>query len=103
MKAHLSELVGRVHTQHQRITVAGHGQPSAVLVAPGDLESLEETIAILSDPDHARATRGGSSGGTTLNDAWWSGRFSGRPVEPAAGVGRRPRCCGSCRCLPRSW
>lgn len=28
-----------------------HGEPSAVLLATDDLESLEETIAILSDPE----------------------------------------------------
>jgi len=49
--AHLSELVGRVHAHHERVTVTVHGKPSAVLVATDDLESLEETIAILSDPD----------------------------------------------------
>jgi prevent-host-death family protein len=51
VKAHLSELVGRVNDQHERVTVTVHGKPSAVLVAPADLESLEETLAILSDPD----------------------------------------------------
>ena len=51
VKAHLSELVGRVHAQHERVTVTVHGKPSAVLVATDDLESLEETIAVLSDPD----------------------------------------------------
>ncbi|UOT08553.1 type II toxin-antitoxin system Phd/YefM family antitoxin (plasmid) [Rhodococcus opacus] len=51
VKAHLSELVGRVNTQHERVTVTVHGQPSAVLIATEDLESLEESIAILSDPD----------------------------------------------------
>ncbi|MBA2560243.1 MAG: type II toxin-antitoxin system Phd/YefM family antitoxin [Propionibacteriales bacterium] len=50
-KSHLSELVGRVSTQHERVTVTVHGKPSAVLMATEDLESLEETIAILSDPD----------------------------------------------------
>lgn len=50
VKAHLSELVARVHTQHERVTVTVHGEPSAVLIATDDLESLEETIAILSDP-----------------------------------------------------
>ena len=40
--------------QHERITVTVHGRPSAVLVAPEDLESLEETLAILSDPDTMR-------------------------------------------------
>ena len=49
VKAHLSELVGRVHTQHERVTVTVHGHPSAVLIATDDLESLEETIAILAD------------------------------------------------------
>lgn len=53
-KAHLSELVSRVHNHHERVTVTVHGRPSAVLVAPEDLESLEETIAILSDPDTLR-------------------------------------------------
>ncbi len=49
VKAHLSELVGRVGAQHERVLVTVHGAPSAVLIAPADLESLEETIAILSN------------------------------------------------------
>jgi prevent-host-death family protein len=49
VKAHLSELVGRVGREHDRVTVTVHGRPSAVLLSPDDLESLEETIAILSD------------------------------------------------------
>jgi antitoxin YefM len=54
VKAHLSELVGRVSREHDRVTVTVHGKPSAVLVAVEDLEALEETIAVLSD---AEATR----------------------------------------------
>jgi prevent-host-death family protein len=50
VKAHLSELVGRVHDHHERVTVTVHGQPSAMLVAIEDLEQLEETVAVLSDP-----------------------------------------------------
>jgi prevent-host-death family protein len=46
----LSELVGRVHDHHERVTVTVHGRASAVLLAVDDLERLEETIAILSDP-----------------------------------------------------
>ncbi|MBA3339587.1 MAG: type II toxin-antitoxin system Phd/YefM family antitoxin [Geodermatophilaceae bacterium] len=57
LKAHLSELVARVSGQHERVTVTVHGRPSAVLVAIADLESLEETIAILSDPDTMRRLR----------------------------------------------
>jgi len=49
VKAHLSEIIGRVHAHHERVTVTVHGKPSAVLVATDDLESLEETLAILAD------------------------------------------------------
>lgn len=55
VKAHLSELVSRVHGQHERVTVTVHGRPSAVLLSIDDLESLEETIAILSDTDDVAA------------------------------------------------
>lgn len=54
VKAHLSELVGRVNNQHERVTVTVHGKPSAVLIAIEDLESLEETLALLSDPETLR-------------------------------------------------
>ncbi|MDT3438024.1 MULTISPECIES: type II toxin-antitoxin system Phd/YefM family antitoxin [unclassified Pseudofrankia] len=50
VKSHLSELVGRVHDHHERVTVTVHGRPAAVLVALEDLEQLEQTLEILSDP-----------------------------------------------------
>jgi antitoxin YefM len=55
VKAHLSELVAQVGAQHDRVTVTVHGRPTAVLVAVEDLESLEETIAILSDSNVLRS------------------------------------------------
>ena len=55
VKAHLSELVAQVGAQHDRVTVTVHGRPTAVLVAVDDLESLEDTIAALSDNDVLRA------------------------------------------------
>jgi len=54
VKAHLSEVVGRVGTHHERVMVTVHGSPSALLIAPADLEALEETLAILSDQDAVR-------------------------------------------------
>ena len=54
VKTHLSELVGRVHDHHERVTVTVHGRPSAVLVAIEDLERLEETLAIKRDADTMR-------------------------------------------------
>ena len=53
-KSHLSELVGRVHDHHERVTVTVHGKPSAVLVAVEDLEALEETLAIMRDGETLR-------------------------------------------------
>jgi antitoxin YefM len=50
VKSHLSELVDRIEDQHDRVVVTRNGKPAAVLVSPDDLESLEETLAILSDP-----------------------------------------------------
>jgi antitoxin YefM len=48
-KSHLSELVGRVHYQRERVTETVHGKPSAILIAPEDLEALEESSAIMRD------------------------------------------------------
>ncbi len=56
-KAHLSELVARVGEQHERTTLTVHGRPAAVIMAVDDLEALEETIAVLSDPVALQALR----------------------------------------------
>lgn len=58
-KSHFSELVARVGSQHERVTVTVHGKPTAVLLATADLEALEETLAILSDPDAVQSIREG--------------------------------------------
>jgi antitoxin YefM len=58
VKAHLSELVDRVEDQHDRIVVTRNGKPAAVLVSHEDLESLEETLAILSDSTLMAQIRG---------------------------------------------
>jgi antitoxin YefM len=50
VKAHLSEIVDRVEDQQDRLVITRNGRPAAVLMSHGDLESLEETLAILSDP-----------------------------------------------------
>jgi prevent-host-death family protein len=54
VKTRLSELVGRVHAHHERITVTVHGRPSAVLIAVEDLEAMQETLSVLSDPETLR-------------------------------------------------
>lgn len=59
VKAHLSEIADRVEGQHDRVVVTRNGHPAAVLVSPEDLESLEETLAVLSDPALMRRLREG--------------------------------------------
>jgi prevent-host-death family protein len=51
VKAHLSELADRVEIEHDRVLVTRNGRPSFVLISPDELESLEETIEILEDPE----------------------------------------------------
>ncbi len=50
VKAKLSEVVDEVATTHDRVTVTRNGRPVVVLVSVDDLEAMEETVAILSDP-----------------------------------------------------
>lgn len=49
-KAKLSEVVDEIVTTHERVTVTRNGRPVAVMVSTDDLEAIEETVAILSDP-----------------------------------------------------
>jgi len=50
VKKRLSEFVDRVEYHHERVVVTRRGRPAAVLVSPDDLEALEETLDILSEP-----------------------------------------------------
>ena len=54
VKAKLSEVLDDVVATHERVTVTRNGRPVAVLLSTDDLESIEETLAILSDPDAMR-------------------------------------------------
>ena len=59
VKARLSELVDRVESEDDRIIVTRNGRPAAVLLSADDLESLEETLVILSDRELMRKIREG--------------------------------------------
>lgn len=50
VKNRLSEVVDRIERSHGRVIITKHGQPSAVLMSLEDLDSLEETLAILGNP-----------------------------------------------------
>jgi len=57
IKKRLSEIVDRVEGHHERVVLTRNGRPAAVIMSPDDLESLEETLAILSDPEALAAIR----------------------------------------------
>lgn len=50
VKAKFSEMVDRVEHTHDRITVTRNGRRAAVLISAEELESLEDTLDLLSDP-----------------------------------------------------
>ena len=50
IKARLSEIVDRVEREHERIVLTRNGRPAAVIMSPVDLEALEDTLDLRSDP-----------------------------------------------------
>lgn len=54
VKARLSEMIDEVAATHERITVTRNGRPVAVLVSTDDLETIEDTLTLLSDPTAMR-------------------------------------------------
>jgi prevent-host-death family protein len=50
IKAHLSEIVDRVEHEHDRVVLTRNGRAAAVIMSPEDLEALEDTLDLLSDP-----------------------------------------------------
>ncbi|MEQ8718303.1 MAG: type II toxin-antitoxin system Phd/YefM family antitoxin [Acidimicrobiales bacterium] len=59
VKNRLSEVVDRLEREHGRVVVTKHGRPAAVMLNVDDLESLEETLTILSSPTLTEAIRDG--------------------------------------------
>jgi antitoxin YefM len=49
VKDRFSEFVDRVDREHERVVVTRNGRPAAVIMSPDDLDSLEETLAVLGD------------------------------------------------------
>lgn len=51
VKARLSEIAEEVATTHERVQVTKNGRDYVVLLASEDLESIEATLELLSDPE----------------------------------------------------
>jgi antitoxin YefM len=49
-KAHLSEIADEVIRTHERVTVTRNGRDAFVILSVEDLESIEATIELLTDP-----------------------------------------------------
>jgi antitoxin YefM len=81
VKAHLSEVVDRVTSSHERVDITRHGHREAVLIAADDLDALEDTLDILSDPSAIReiaAAREAASRDEGLDLAEVRRRYLGR-------------------------
>jgi prevent-host-death family protein len=57
VKNRLSEVVERLEREHGRVIITKHGRPAAVVLNIEDLEGLEETLSVLSDPKLMRRIR----------------------------------------------
>jgi antitoxin YefM len=57
IKKRLSEIVDGVEARHDRVVLTRNGRPAAVIISPDELESLEETLEILANPEAMRAIR----------------------------------------------
>lgn len=51
VKARLSEIAEEVATTHERVQVTRNGRDYVVLLAAEDLEAMEATLELLSDPE----------------------------------------------------
>jgi antitoxin YefM len=60
-RASLKELLDAVELTHQRYRITRNGRPGAVLIAAEDLDALEETLDILSDPEEVAAIAEGTA------------------------------------------
>ncbi len=50
VKARLSEIADDVNRTHERVQITRNGREYVVLISAQDLESLEATVELLSDP-----------------------------------------------------
>jgi len=51
VKNRLSVVVDRLEREHGRVVITKHGRPALVMMTLEDLESLEETLELLSHPE----------------------------------------------------
>jgi antitoxin YefM len=57
VKNQLSTVVDKVEREHGRVVITKHGRPAAIVLSMDDLESLEETVDVLSSPTLIKQVR----------------------------------------------
>lgn len=58
-KMKLSELVDKVQGMDEEVVITRNGKPAAVLISPGELESMRETLEIKADRDLMKEIKAG--------------------------------------------
>ena len=58
-RSHLSKLIDEATATHQRFEITRNGHRAAVLLSADDFDTLQDTIAVLSDPKLLSAHREG--------------------------------------------
>lgn len=58
-RARLSQLIDEATTTHERFEITRNGRRAAVLLSADDYDTLQDTIAVLSDPELLDAHREG--------------------------------------------
>jgi prevent-host-death family protein len=85
VKARLSEIAEEVATTHQRVRITKNGREYVVLVAAEDLESIEATLELLSDPEaqkRLKVAEAEVSAGDVLDEPAVRGLLASRPSVP---------------------
>jgi antitoxin YefM len=81
VKAHLSEIVDGVVSEHDRVVLTRNGRAAAIIMSLDDLEALEETLDLLAAPgalEEIQAARRELDEGTYLTAGELRARFPGR-------------------------
>lgn len=68
-KARLSAVLDDVRDTHDRVVITRNGRPEAVIISVADLETIEETLDLLSTPgalDEIRAAEAGIARGEAI-------------------------------------
>ncbi len=71
-RSYLSRCVDRIRREQDRIIITTNGVPAAVLISVDDLESMDETLEVLSDPElcaNLREAERDAASGNTISHA----------------------------------